>query len=74
MPASLHKMTQSLTEATRQLVKTKAAEITFQKLAANLDVSIDWLSKFANGRIESPAADRIQFIYETLSGSKLLAR
>jgi hypothetical protein len=64
-------MTNSLTEVTRQLVKAKAAEITYQKLGAELVLSIDWLMKFANGHIKSPNADRVQYIYEKLSGKKL---
>lgn len=70
-----HKMNNSLTETTRLLVKTRAAETSYQKLASYLDdVSIDWLLKFANGHIKSPNADRIQRIYEKLSGKQLLSK
>lgn len=40
-------------------------------VAVKTQVPIWWLRKFAAGKIQSPSVNRVQFVYEKLSGSKI---
>jgi hypothetical protein len=65
-------MTTSLTEATREMLCNRPRELTYEQLSAELGISIDWLTKFACKHIKKGSADRVQVLYERLSGRKLL--
>lgn len=69
----------SLYEKTLYLVQNRPVTMTYAKLAdlcagsADGGVTIGWLRQFATGRASCPHVDRVQSVYEILSGSKLFA-
>lgn len=60
----------SLIEATRHLLKRD--ERTHEQLSKELNVPFHWLRSFMAGEIEAPSVNRVQYIYEKLSGSRLV--
>ena len=40
-------------------------------LAGEIKVPAIWLQKFADGRISNPSVNRIEYVYEQLTGSAL---
>lgn len=69
----------SLYQTTLNLVQNRPVTMTYAKLAelcagsADGGVTVDWLRHFATGRASCPHVDRVQSVYETLTGTKLLA-
>ena len=68
-------MTQSLMLRTKQLLResTKSlSEIHVElRLAGIDDISYYWLRKFASGNVEDPSVNRVQQLYEHLTGLPL---
>lgn len=63
----------SLYEVTRELLINRHRKITLQKIEADLPGhSIKWLSELSNGRMKDPSVNKIQALYEYLSGKPLL--
>lgn len=62
---------QSLLERTIMLVKT--SKLSTYKLALATDIPYDWLVKLKAGKIKDPSVNRIQAVYETLTGVTLFA-
>ncbi len=60
----------SLVLATRRLIR--ADKRSHHQLALDLGVPFYWLKSFIHGVADSPSVNRVQYIYEKLSGSKLL--
>lgn len=44
---------------------------TTEALCRDLELPYSWFRQFKDGRINSPSVNRMQFIYEKLSGKKL---
>lgn len=59
----------SLYEETRKLVLH--CPMPLLRLSKQLAIPYQWLIKFRNGGIPDPSVNRIQLIYETLTGSEL---
>lgn len=62
-------MNQSLLERTRELLK--AANQPLPELAKSSGLPVSWLKKLRYGKIEDPSVNRIQRLYEFLSGSQI---
>jgi hypothetical protein len=60
-----------LLAATRHLVEQDPRPL--KQLAKALRVSLPWLKKFKAGKIKSPNVNRVQSVYEKLSGKALLS-
>ncbi len=60
----------SLYTKTRELIKED--RLTLEMLAQATGVPFYWLKKFSAGEIPNPAVNRIQYLYEFLSKSKIL--
>lgn len=41
------------------------------RLSVDADVNYHWLKKFAKGQVDNPSVNRVQRLYEFLSGTKL---
>lgn len=64
----------SLHTHTLNLLRNRPVHVTLKKLAAQLEehgVTHSWLGSFITGRISVVSVDKIQAIYELLSGKKL---
>lgn len=60
----------TLIMATRRLLARDERPI--ETLAAELGVPFYWLKSFKAGDIDAPSVNRVQFIYEKLSGHKMM--
>ena len=60
----------SLYATTRQLLKDDARPV--RMIGQATGVPYYWLKKFSAGEIPNPAVNRIQYLYEFLSKSKLI--
>lgn len=58
-----------LTETKRLIKKDRRS---LMRLAFETDIPFYWLQKFMRGGILAPSVNRIQYLYEKLSGKKLL--
>lgn len=61
---------QSLVTVTQNLIKKDKR--TRYDLAKELEIPFHWLNSFAQGYIDAPSVNRVQYIYEKLSGKKLV--
>jgi transcriptional regulator with XRE-family HTH domain len=61
----------SLTKKTLELYRQRPRSMTKDRLAEELGISPSWVDQWSRGIIKNPSADRIQAIYEFLSGKKL---
>lgn len=59
----------SLYEVTRKLLWN--APVPMMRIGKQLAIPYQWLVKFRNGDIPDPSVNRIQLIYETLTGREL---
>jgi transcriptional regulator with XRE-family HTH domain len=57
---------------TQHLLINRPKPVTFAKIEAGAGISPRWLGDFANGRITEPSAQRIQKLYEYLTGEPLI--
>lgn len=62
----------SLMAATRQLLKDRSEETTFLRIYKDLGIPPGWTQKFIAGGIPNPSVNRVQALYEHLSGKKLI--
>ena len=60
----------TLMQRTRALLQKR--DCSMPKLARRLDMPVAWLVKFERDEIPAPGVNRVQFLYEQLSGKKLL--
>ena len=60
----------TLAQRTRDLLQNR--ECSMPRLSRNLDLPLSWLIRFERAEIPSPGVNRVQFLYEQLSGKKLL--
>ena len=44
---------------------------TTEAICRDLQLPVSWFNQFKYGKIDSPSVNRMQFIYEKLSGKKL---
>lgn len=70
MPAktSTYDQPGSLMRRTSDLLREKD----LLKVYAETNISFYWLRKFASGSFRNPSVNRVQYLYEHLSGTKLL--
>ena len=61
----------SLLKQTRTLLKRSKRENQLETVAHKTKIPYLWLNKIADGRVKNPSVNRIQKVYEHLSGSKL---
>lgn len=59
----------SLMKKTRELLNADNRDL-FEIYAAT-KISFYWLKKFSKGEFDNPSVNRVQFLYEFLSGNKL---
>jgi hypothetical protein len=59
----------TLIEATRKLLHNDKRSR--PKLAKDLEVPFHWLKAFMADEIDAPSVNRVQYIYEKLSGSRI---
>ncbi len=62
----------SLMRMTRQLLKDRGADVTFLIIYDKLGIPPGWTQKFLAGGIPNPSCNRVQALYEYLSGKKLV--
>ena len=60
----------SLYTKTRELIKED--KLTLEMIGQATGVPYYWLTKFSAGEIPNPAVNRIQYLYEFLSKSKIV--
>lgn len=56
-------------ETVRQLVNNDGRQLVI--LAGDMKVPAIWLQKFADGRIANPSVNRLEYVYEQLTGNPL---
>lgn len=66
-------MESKLVAETLKLLRSRPREVTLRDIAHTTGIPESWLKMFSSGRIEEPAASRIETLYEHLSGKKILA-
>lgn len=62
----------SLLTMTLRLIDRDSAKRSRTQLAHDLGIPAHWLNSFVQGAIDAPNVNRIQFIYEALSGKELV--
>jgi hypothetical protein len=63
----------TLLQETQNLLKHRARTLTFAKIESDLPVcNRVWLSRMANGKINETDVNRVQILYEYLTGQPLL--
>lgn len=67
MPKESYASPGSLMRVTQQLVEKE----NLLALYTDTGISFYWLRKFASGQFANPSVNRVQFLYEKLSGKKL---
>lgn len=61
----------TLMTATKQLIKNRG-EVTLLKIYDDLGIPPGWVQKLMDGTFRNPSVNRIQALYEYLSGKKLI--
>lgn len=69
MKKDQHDMPGSLMTRTRELLKT--SEQGFLEIYSETGLPFYWLRKFSNGEFRNPSVNRVQFLYEHLTGKPL---
>lgn len=59
----------SLAEKTRQLIADDPRD--YLEIYRDLGIPFHWLRTFAEGKVGGPSVNRVQYVYEQLSGEKL---
>jgi hypothetical protein len=63
----------TLLSATQQLLKNRPRSLTFSNINRDLpELNRVWLSRMANGRIKETDVNRVQKLYEYLTGKPLI--
>jgi hypothetical protein len=60
-----------LRDKTLKLLADLPRNVTLKEVAEACDLNLSWLSAFARGEIEHPSVNRIECLYEHLTGRKL---
>jgi|SRR5690606_34222749 len=66
----LNSRRKELEEATHKLIAKlarPAGSLTSREIATGADVGFDWFLKFKQGRIDSPAVERVQAVHDFLA-------
>jgi hypothetical protein len=61
----------SLRRKTLELVQNRPARIKLKTIADDLGLPMAWLSAFSRGELEAPNVDRVQLIWEYMTGREL---
>lgn len=61
----------TLLEKTRQLLANRPRNMTLQDIEAATGISESWLRVFSRGKISDPSVNKVQVLFEHLTGSKL---
>lgn len=64
--------TTSLRDETRRLLAERPRNKTIEMIAVSAGVPRKWLNEFSRGTYASPDVSRVQSVYETLTGRKLV--
>ena len=56
---------------TRKLIIERDPEVTLLKIYTDLGIPPGWIQKFARGQVSDPSVNRVQALWEYLSGKKL---
>ena len=64
-------MSQTLKARTLELVQDRLKSMTLQRLATELDMDYFWLRRFVNSERRVYDADKVQGVYEKLSGKQI---
>lgn len=62
----------SLMAETLRLLKNRPKDLTLPDIEKATQIPFYWLRKFTSGEIKDPSVNRVQRLYEYLSGNKLL--
>ena len=57
---------------THTLSLLRQRKCSIEKLSHQLDMPVSWLNMLERGEMKAPGVNRIQYLYEKLSGKKLL--
>ena len=61
----------NLYEKTLKLIRNCPRNITYADIGHNTGLSIHWIEKFGQGKIKNPSVQKVQTLYEFLTGKKL---
>ena len=64
-------MDTSLRDRTLELLRDRNKLVTFRTIQNETKIKEDWLAKFSQGLIDNPSVNKIQTLYNYLSGHKL---
>jgi hypothetical protein len=64
--------TTSLRDETRRLLAERPRNKTIEHIAHAASVPVKWLNEFSRGTYGKPDVSRVQSVYETLTGRKLI--
>lgn len=71
MPLDKPKLKTKLRDKTLELLQNRSIQQTFQKIEEDTGLRVDWLSKLSQGQIPDPSSNRIETLYEYLSGNPI---
>jgi hypothetical protein len=60
-----------LRDKTLSLVQNRPVHLTLKQISAATTLPVGWLKMFAQGQIKEPSCNRIETLYEFLSGEQL---
>lgn len=61
----------TLRDETLRLLADRPARITFKRISKDTGLPESWLSMFGNGSINDPSVNRIETLYEYLTGRSI---
>lgn len=61
----------NLCEKTKKLLNERPRKLLLANISFETGLTVPWLKKFAIGEIENPSVNRIQKLYEFLTGKSL---
>jgi hypothetical protein len=65
-------ITTKLRDATLELLTNRSVKLTLARINADTGLPETWLSMFGQGRIDDPSVNKVETLYEYLSGSTVL--
>lgn len=57
--------------ATVQLLRNRPPDLSYRKISKEAKLPLRWLEQFAQDKIRNPSVNRIEALYEYLSGTEL---
>jgi hypothetical protein len=60
-----------LRDKTLGLVKNRPVHLTLKQISEETKLPVGWLKVFAQGKIDDPSCNRVETLYEFLSGEQL---